>query len=426
MSAELVKEKTETAEALKPAGNLRYWISLGTFLVYFVAFVDRTNVAILITDKTFTDAFGITANKPTQGLLMTFFLLFYGISCFFVGPLVNRFGVRRMLMWGVTSWAVVMAIMGSVSSILVLLGCRALLGLTESALGPCVSKYVQSWYPVHERAKANGIWYAGIETAMVLTMPLMVILISFLGWRGSFFSLAVLGLFPISVIYLFMYSKPSEHPRITEEEIAYINAGRVEDTSSRRFGGFTFLKDGNYWRATILYVINNAYSWGLTAWIPLYLKNTMKLSFTKTGFMAAIPFLVAVLALIVFMPLMDKSKIKSKFAVGGAVGFGLMLFVAMHARTAWEAVFFLSLATSVRILIPTSCFTMVQNHMKPSEVANATGVLNGVGYAGSAIFPYLMGLLFAMTKDLTSGFYLLSSLLFVAIIVGIPLIKNKY
>ncbi len=423
MSTENVMQSTEFS---KPAGKLRYWISFGTFLIYFIAFVDRTNVAILITDKNFIDTVGITGDKPTQGLLMTSFLLFYGISCFFIGPLVNRFGIRRMLTWGVTCWAVVMAIMGSVSSILVLLGCRALLGVTESALGPCVSKYVQSWYPVHERAKANGIWYAGIEAANIVTMPLMVILISFFGWRGSFFSLAILGLLPVSIVYLFMYSKPSEHPRITAEELAYINAGRAEETNTPKFGGFSFLKDTNFWRTTVLYVINNAYGWGAVAWIPVYLKNTMGLSFTKTGFMAAVPFLAAVLALMIFMPLMDRSKIKSKFAVGGAVGFGLLLFVAMQARTAWEAVFFLSLATCARILIPTSCFTMVQNHMKPSEVANATGVLNGVGYAGSAMFPFLMGVLFTMTKDLTSGFYLLCSLLFVAIIVGIPLIKNKY
>jgi cyanate permease len=69
---------------------------------------------------------------------------------------------------------------------------------------------------------------------------------------------------------------------------------------------------------------------------------------------------------------------------------------------------------------------MVQNHTEPNEVANATGFLNGVGYAGSAFFPFFMGVLFTYTKDLTSGFYLLCSLVIIAIIVGIPLIKNKY
>jgi sugar phosphate permease len=422
MSTESVEQLTT---ASKPAGKLRYWISLSTFLIYFVAFVDRSNVSILITDKNFTDALGITGDKPSQGLLMTSFLLLYGLSCFFIGPIVNRFGIRRMLMWGVISWAVIMAIMGSMSSILVLLGCRALLGVAESSLGPCVSRYVQNWYPVQERVKANGFWFAGLEMATIVTMPLMVILISYFGWRGSFFSLAILGLAPVILIYLFMYSKPSEHPKMTAEELTYINAGRIEETVTSRFGGFSFLKDANYWRLTVLYVIANACHWG-AVWIPRYLKDTMGLSFAKTGFVATIPVLAAVLALIIFTPVMDRSKVKAKFAVVGAIGFGLLLFAAMQAKTTWEAVFFLSLYSCITVLITPYCFTTVQNHMKPSEVANAIGVLNGVGYAGSAIFPYLMGVLFAMTKDLTSGFYLLCSLSVVAIIVGIPLIKNKY
>lgn len=410
----------------KQVGKLRYWISVGTFLIYMIAFFDRSNVAVLITDINFTNAFGITGDKGSQGLLLTSFLLPYGLFCFFAGPLVTKLGTRKAMMYGLIMWAVIMAVMGSASSLVVLLACRALLGIGESIVGPCVSKYVQKWYPAHERAKANGVWYNGIQLAQIVAMPLMVGFVTYLGWRGSFFALAAIGIIPILISCFYMYNKPSDHPRITQEEIHYIEAGQIEDKQETGFGSFSFWKSPPFWYVTILYTISCAFYWGVAGWLPSYLKSALGLSFAKSGFMSAVPYLVSVLALAFVTPYMDKIKRKSLFAGGSSVLFGIVLLGAMFVTKVESAVAIISLAVTIMAMIPTSCFTIMQNNIKSSEIANAVGVMNGVGYGVSSFVPYAMGVFVDMTGVPASGFFFLSSLSIIALVVWLPLHRAKY
>ena len=190
---------------LKRTGKLRLWIVFIAFLAYMVAFFDRANVTVLIANLNFTNAFGITADKSTQGLLLSSFMLFYGITCFFAGPIVQRFGARKALGYGLISWAIVMAVMGSVSTVVILLACRALLGIGEAVLGPCVSKLVQTWFPVRERAKVNGVWFVGFLVSQIIAPPLITGLVTAVGWRDSFYFLALIGLIPAVISFFFVY-----------------------------------------------------------------------------------------------------------------------------------------------------------------------------------------------------------------------------
>ena len=140
-------------------------------------------------------------------------MLFYGITCFFAGPVVQRFGARKALGYGLVSWAIFMAIMGSVSTVAILLTCRALLGVGEAVLGPGVSKLVQSWFPVRERAKVNGAWFVGLLMSQIIAPPMITGLVTAFGWRESFYFLAVIGIIPVIVSFLFVYDLPLKAPQ---------------------------------------------------------------------------------------------------------------------------------------------------------------------------------------------------------------------
>lgn len=431
MSIEATKlsPSSEPAFTEVKAGKLRLWICVVTFLAYMVAFFDRSNVAVLIADNAFTDAFGMTADKSTQGLLLTAFLFFYGAACFFAGPLVHRFGPRNTLAFGLASWAVLMAVMGSISSVIVLIICRALLGLGESVLGPTTSKLVQAWFPVHERAKANGAWYMGIQLSQILSMPLIAWCIALLGWRMSLYMLALFGIIPVIICYLFVYSSPSKHPRITKQEVDYITGGAPTNTpeseAGSRSGGFTFIRHSDFWLLAIIYACLNSGFWGFMGWVPTYFKATLGFSFTTMGMLSALPYLAGAISIIVIPPLMDKFNSRATFVMIGCLGFAVLLFFAVNAANATTCVTLICLAQVFLSPAIVGIWTVLQNVTKPTEVANATGFFNGVAYVFASAFPYAMGALYTFTGNLKNGFYLLASLMAIAVLAAVPLIKRR-
>jgi sugar phosphate permease len=410
-----------------PKGKLRLWIAVFCFLAYFVAFLDRVNISVLIADPVFTKTFGITTAKSTQGLLMSTFLFTYGVSCFLVGPVIQRFGPKKSLAVGLLSWALFTGVMGAAASIGFVLLCRALLGLGEAVLGPGVSKLVQTWFPVHERAKANGAWYVGLQMAQILATPLVAWWVSVAGWRGSYYILALIGLAPVVLCVYFVYDHPSRHPRITKEEVNYIaphSKGPTPTTTTAKLD-LGFLKIATFWYLVIIYGITNAGIWGFLSWIPSYLKSTLGFSWAAMGSLAILPYLCGTLSVMVFTPLMDRYNRRALFTFLGSVIFAMLVVVAMRVASPLAALAVLSLAYAAGGPRVPALFTMLQNVTSREQVATATGFFNGIAYIFASLTPYAIGVLYNLTGSLKTGFYFLAALSVLAFLLCIPLVRQR-
>lgn len=410
----------------KPKGKVRFWILIVLFLAFLVAYFDRSNVSILIADKAFTDAMGVTGDKSSQGLFMTVFLLFYGVTCFVAGPLVERFGSRKMLGWGLTLWAVTMLIMGSASSFFILLTCRAVLGLGEAVITPVSSKLIQTWFPIQERARANAVCWVAMNVAIVLSMPIIAALVAWLGWRGSFFTLAAVGIIPIIFCMVYVYDKVSQHPKVTEEEVAYINADRSEvQSESEVRRSFNFLKNSNYWLLMIVYCVIMGCGWGITAWFPTYLKASLGFSWAQMGGLAALPYIAGAVGAAVFGPIMDRMNARGSFTLATMVGLTTMLYLTTVATSPMMAVTTISLAYGCIAIPSVAIFTIMQNITASKEVAIAAGFLTGTSSVFASIFPFLMGVLYNATGTLMASFYLLLVLGGISIVAAVLLWRRR-
>ncbi len=404
----------------KPKGKVRLWILAALFLTFLVAYFDRSNVSILIADKAFNDALGIAGDKSSQGLLMTIFLLFYGVSCFFAGPLVERFGAKKVLCFSLTLWALTMLVMGSVSSFFIILACRAMLGLGETVITPVASKLIQTWFPVQERAKANSVCWVAMNAGIVISLPLIAALVAGVGWRGSLFALAAIGIVPVIFSYRYVYDIVSQHPKVTGAEAAYINAGRTEAATAtgiqRSFG---FLKNRSYWMIVIIYSVVMGCGWGITAWFPTYLKASLGFSWAAMGGLAALPYITGAVGAALCAPIMDRMNARGLFTLISMVGLTLMLYLTTVAPSSAAAVATISLSYGFIAIASVALFTIMQNTTKPQEVAVAAGFLTGISSIFASIFPFLMGVLYNATGTLMSAFSLLFSLGIVAIITAL-------
>jgi len=321
-----------------------------------------------------------------------------------------------------------MGVMGAVSSFAVMLTSRALLGMGEAVVGPSVSKTIQTWFSPRERSKANGVWYVGIMLAPVIAVPMIAWFVSVIGWRGSFFSLALMGLVPALITWYFVRDIPSTHPKVGKEELEEIMAGREEEgkaIEAAAKGDFRFLRQGSFWCLTIMYGLMNCAMWGTTTWLPTYFMTTLGFSWKAMGMLAAVPYLFAAVCVFSITPFMDRLNFRTPFVIVLALSVAAALFFAMNAKNSYGVVMYFSIAVGLSGPIIPALFTMLQNSVKPNQISQATGFFNGFAYAFAAVIPVVMGVLYNVTGSLRSGFYLLDACVLIGMLAIVPLLKKR-
>ncbi len=423
--SEFEKPTSATFQIGRAIGKQRYWISVFSFLTFMVAYMDRSNVGVLVADPGFTNALGIALDKSAQGSLMSVFLVCYGLANLLAGPVAQRLGAKKALQLGILCWAVLMAVMGVVSSIMIMLVCRGLLGVGESIISPAVAGLTQAWFPKTERSTANGIWYTGMKVAQIIASPLLALWIYQVGWRGSFYILAAIGLVPMILTAYHVYDHPSQSPRVTKEEADYImSAGGVAPVNTTKMD-LSFLKTATFWYITIVFSIVNAGVWGFVTWVPSYLKATLGFSWAEMGALAALPYISATVAVVPCTRLMDKFDRRALFILICLAIFAATLVIAMTTDNRMVAVGALSLALASAAVTVPAFFIMIQNVSTQNQVTTNTGAMNGLSYTFASIAPYGMGFLYNWTGTLKSGFFGLSAMVILAFFLCIPLARKR-
>ena len=109
---------------------------------------------------------------------------------------------------------------------------RFSLGAGEAVIYPASNQFVAKWIPVAERGRANGWIFAGVGAGAGLSIPMLNWITGHYGWRASFWFSAAAGLAVGLVWYWMARDTPEEHPLVSREELAYIQANRSRENRS--------------------------------------------------------------------------------------------------------------------------------------------------------------------------------------------------
>jgi len=145
------------------------------------------------------------------------------------------------------------------------------------------------------------------------------------GWRSVFYWFAIPGFFMAAIWYLFVHNNPKESPYCNEQEVAYISsaipAPEVPTSAvpgkraTRDFGWLDWLIRAkkcptldtntkvfcsrNIWTVTLAYFMMIQVFIGLLTWVPSYLVTAKHFPLMTMGFVAATPWIGAVLGAII-------------------------------------------------------------------------------------------------------------------------------
>jgi predicted MFS family arabinose efflux permease len=157
-------------------------MSAGAFLIFFQAYL----VAPLIPSL----ASQFHVSEGAIGLLVPAYMLPYGASTLFYGPISDRIGRRPILLAMLGLMAVTAAGAATAASIGQLLVWRVLAGVASGGIIPISLALVGDLYPYRERGRPLGWVFGAIAGGMAFGSTLGALLNPIVGWR-MFLAVAV-------------------------------------------------------------------------------------------------------------------------------------------------------------------------------------------------------------------------------------------
>ena len=404
--------------------NRQRWIGVfSIFIVIIVAFMDRMNVSVLITNREFLSHFGISGNKVAMGQLMSAFLFVYGISALFLSSILEAFlGVRKGYIVCIAIWAAATVISPIAGSFSILLFLRVILGMSEGPVYSLKTMYVNDHFKAHERGKPNALATIGASLGIALGVPLTTYLVYQFNWQISFYIIGGINLLiGLPLIILFVPEKVDQEKGVAQEKGGYL--ARLGNTVR-----LALATPGLVW-FMVIQTAHQSYLWGVSSWLPSYLLQEKGFSIKSMGILSSLPFLVSLCASLlggVIVDRMAKQKMAGFFTIGGLLT-AMTIALAIHVPGRMLCVLLLILAQGFWGIQSPAIPTTLQLTADRKSVGSAYGMVNGIGNLLSSFVPAAMGALIGLsaTGGFARGFSALIGLELLVAFVGLRLVMHK-
>ena len=328
--------------------RIAWLLGFGVLVNYF----DRVNLSV--SHAALFTTFGIS--NVAFGYLSGAYNWTYALCQLPIGVLLDKFGVRRVgrastLLWSIASFGA--AVTPSLSGFF---AARLLLGVGEAPTFPANAKAIGRWFPPKERSFATSIFDAAAKFASAIGVPLIGIVLLWVGWRWSFFATGLISLIYF-LLFWWIYRDPDEDPELSDAERRYI-AGEDDavapelHTKEEHTSLLYLLRQRKVLGLALGFGSYNYVFYLLLTWLPSYLSTALHIDLLHSFVYTSAPWLFATVTdLFVGGWLVDwliqrgwdANRIRKIVLVGGTA-FGLGILGAAHARSAAQALFWISIS----------------------------------------------------------------------------------
>jgi len=421
-------------------GRVRWAICAMLFAATTINYMDRQVLGLLKPTLMHSVAdHGIGLTEKSYGTVIAFFTLFYALGQLGAGRFVDKVGTRIGYICIMALWSLSAMGHALVNSVLQLGIARACLGIGESGNFPAANKANAEWFPQKERSLSFGIFNCGANVGVILATLLVPPVTLMFGWHAAFLITGFLSASWI-VLWFVKYHKPTEHPKLSAAELAYINQDPPEkpgpSTPWIKLFGFR-----QTWAYAIPKFLTDPIWWFYLYWLPGYFSDKFHLSLVGLG----LPILIVY----------NASAIGSIYGGYLPASFIRMGLSAQRARTAamllcaclvvpvflinqlhgdnfgkWAAIGLLSLAAAAHQGWSANLFTTASDMFPRSSVGSVTGVGTMAGAAGGFLFSTYIGYILQLTHGdysilfiIAATVYLLSLLINVLLAPGLKKVE---
>jgi ACS family hexuronate transporter-like MFS transporter len=193
----------EFIKRLRRPETRRWLIVAIIFLAIVFNYIDRQIVSVL--KPVLKADFGL--DDSGYAVILNLFTICYAVMYPVTGWLVDRFGARLIMFWGIITWSLA-CIGGGLSRTVGQFGFfRALLGAAEPTNFPAQLKVIAVWFPGKLRATANSLCVAGSSIGAIIAPPAIAWLALTYNWQTAFIVMGAFGMV-IAVLWKLVYKDP--------------------------------------------------------------------------------------------------------------------------------------------------------------------------------------------------------------------------
>ena len=244
---------------------VRWRVCALLFLATTINYMDRQIFGILA--PTLQTEIGWSESQ--YGLIVASFTFAYAVGLLLAGRWLDWIGVRKGFSYSVAGWS--LAAMGHAlaSTPIGFAIARVFLGATEAGNFPSALKATAEWFPKKERSFATGIFNSGSNVGVIAAAILVPVVTLQFGWRTAFIVQGCFG-FIWLVLWLKMYRKPSEHPKLSPTERAHIESDK-EVAVGKPLPLKQLLSHKQAWAFAAGKFMTDPVWWFYLYWLPKYL-----------------------------------------------------------------------------------------------------------------------------------------------------------
>jgi MFS transporter, ACS family, 4-hydroxyphenylacetate permease len=407
-------DAAEGAVARKVYRHLTWFL----VLLFVASYLDRINMSFAALSM--NADLGLSATM--FGLANAIFYAAYVLAEIPSNMMMPRFGAkiwlpRIMITWGVASSATMLA--HGPTSLYIL---RALVGLAEAGFMPGILLYMTYWFPASYRARAS--------TLFIMAQPITILfgssisglvlhmdgLLGLAGWRWLFLLEGVPSIVLGVAAFFYLSNKPQDAKWLSDNEKRILLAALDRSNAGPSGPGNTAAPSLTRELLGAPVILLALAYLGLVAslsanstWVPQIVRSIAPgTSFIVIGLIAALPSLVAIIAMSVWGAHSDRRRERFVHVIcpmfAAALGW---LTVALAPTPAMKFVGLLLCsagAFSAQAIFWTLPASYLSARARPAGIA----LINTAGMLGTSISPIVIGVL----KDVTGGFS--AGLIFVA------------
>ncbi|HEY0786692.1 MAG TPA: MFS transporter [Acidobacteriaceae bacterium] len=253
-------------------------LGLGVLVNYF----DRVNLSVA--HDALQHAFGLS--DVVFGYLLSSYSWTYAAMQLPSGFLLDRFGVRRIMIVAILLWALASGLTAIAPTIVLLFAARFLLGIGEAPTFPANAKAIGLWFPETQRGVPTATFDAAAKLSIGVGTPLLGLILLRWGMRADFITTALLSLV-YAALFVWVYRDPAEPAGPSRS-----GAG----PSAQPLGFLFLLRQPKIWGAALGSGAYNYCFYLLLTWLPVYLQRGLKMTAHNAVLWSAVPWLFAAAA----------------------------------------------------------------------------------------------------------------------------------
>lgn len=382
--------------------KIRWRVLFFLAVLYFIAFLDRANVA-----------YAKLTMAPELGF--SEWIYGFGAGLFFLGYLlleipgaliVQRWGARPWITAIMFSWGACALALGFIHSAASFYIGRFLLGIAEGGLFPGVIVYLSQWVPSRHRAGAIAIFTLASPAALAAGGPVAGLLLNIRwlglsGWRWLCILEALPAVGFAILTWFLLPDSPRNVPWLSHDQRRWLLDRLEADDSQHQTSVLEetrrVLRSPVVLALCAVILLANVGIQGFFLWLPTTVQRAAKLAPSFASLLSGIPFVVAVIAVLLCSWSSDRSQRRALHIYVPLLLSGIIFSITALTALPFGWLFFWLCASSAAIYGFGPSFYLVPSLIfHGRQAAAVVGLINMFAGLGGFIGPAVAGRLLQM------------------------------